>query len=226
MQKPLPTVSSDQSPAGAQGDPEGSDFKEIGAVLEAVDQEVAFYRKRAGEVFFFGLLVEVLILAGREKISPPETGPLVNRPTYSILFIAVAAIGIALGSEYRRRIRLLKDNRARILSNLGFEFVYPSKQDQNLSEIQVLYVVLAFLSSGGIILVWLKLVIGEERPSRGFWVFILIGGVGLLYSALKVVQWLSNALMRQLRQWTTRLSHKAESEKTGGDINRAQKAKD
>src|SRR5438270_12653014 len=85
------------------------DLKEPTTVLQAIDREIDFYRKRSGEVFFFGLLVEVLILAGREKVVLTATSPLAQPIVYSIMFVAVAAIGIALGSEYRSRIRLLKD---------------------------------------------------------------------------------------------------------------------
>jgi hypothetical protein len=83
-----------------------SDQKEAATILQAVDREIDFYRKRSGQVFFFSLLVEVLILAGREKILLPERWPLLQPTVYSILFIAVAAIGIALGAEYRGRIRI------------------------------------------------------------------------------------------------------------------------
>lgn len=170
-------------------------LEEADTVLQALDREVDFYRKRAGQIFFFSLLVEVLILAGREKVLLPETWPLMQAFTYSVLFIAVAAIGIALGSEYRRRIRILKDSRMEILEMKKYLNVYPSEHEQGLSEIQVLYVVLVFLSSGGIILVWLnKLGISGGLT---FWIvfgsFITLGIVGIVYSAVNVMRWLFRA---------------------------------
>jgi hypothetical protein len=44
-------------------------------ILEAIDREIAFYRRRAGQVFFLGLTVEVLILTGREKMVVPAAWP-------------------------------------------------------------------------------------------------------------------------------------------------------
>jgi hypothetical protein len=170
-------------------------LEEADTVLQALDREVDFYRKRAGQIFFFSLLIEVLILAGREKVLLPETWPLMQPSTYSALFIAVAAIGIALGSEYRRRIRILKDSRVEILERKKYRNVYPSEQEQGLSEIQVLYVVLVFLSSGGIILVWLNRV--GISGGLTFWIlfgaFMAIGAVGIVYSAINVIRWLFRA---------------------------------
>lgn len=80
-------------------------------VLEAIDREIAFYRSRAGQVFFLGLTVEVLILAGHEKIVVPAAWPWIRPLSYGVLFIAVAALGILLGREYRDRIHRLKSAR-------------------------------------------------------------------------------------------------------------------
>lgn len=200
---------------------------ESSAVLRGLDREIAFYRKRAGEVFFFGLLVEVLILAGKEKIFFVETIPtLAGLVVYSLLFIAVAAVGIALGAEYRRRIRILKDSRAKVLQKLGFEFVYPSATDQGLSEIQVLYVVLVLLSSGGIILVWLNHVLNTSKKLKSFW-------LGALFIGLAVASQLCMAfyvLRRRYRRWLVE-SGKGQSsppqtpdpDTTGEDVNHGSK---
>ena len=53
-------------------------------VLEAIDREIAFYRRRAGQVFFLGLTVEVLILAGREKIVVPAAWPWIRPLSYGV----------------------------------------------------------------------------------------------------------------------------------------------
>jgi len=65
----------------------------------------------------------------------------------------VAAIGIILGREYRARIHSLKNNRTVLLRQMKYEDQYPD--NRNVSEIRVMYFVLVFLSSVGIILVWL-----------------------------------------------------------------------
>ena len=83
-------------------------------ILEAIDREIAFYRRRAGQVFFLGLTVEVLILAGRERIVVPAAWPWIQPLSYGVLFIAVAAVGILLGREYRGRIHVLKRERKKL----------------------------------------------------------------------------------------------------------------
>jgi len=209
---------------------------ESSAVLRALDREIAFYRKRSGQVFFFGLLVEVLIIAGKETIvfveqipnlaGPEKIPTLAGRVVYSILFIAVAAVGIALGAEYRRRIRILKDSRAKVLQELGFEFVYPSASDQGLSEIQVLYVVLVLLSSGGIILVWLNPVLNTSKESTSF-------RLGMLFIVLAIASQLCMAfyvLRRRYRRWhgesgkgKSSPSQTLDPARTGEDVNHGAK---
>lgn len=178
-------------------------------VLEALDRELDFYRKRAGQVFFLSLLVEVLILAGKEKVEVPETWQSTKPLIHSLLFIAVAAIGIALGREYRSRIRMLKDSRVEILERLGYSAVYPSESDQGLSEIQVLYAALVFLSSGGVIVVWLIQRGAIGIPSAEFiyffWFFVIAGGFGILSLAVRPFCWLYRAFtsrLAQLRKYT------------------------
>ncbi|MDJ0840357.1 MAG: hypothetical protein QNK37_27855 [Acidobacteriota bacterium] len=162
-------------------------------VMEAIDREIAFYRRRAGQVFFLGLLVEILILAGKQtdKVVIPNDPAWVKSFAFSCFFIAVAAVGIALGHEYRSRIRFLKDSRSELLEKLEYEFVYSSEADQGLSEIQVLYVVLVFLSSSGIILSWLSQI--KTLQGFPFWLFltplILIGTIGILYSLKQLFRW-------------------------------------
>ena len=126
-------------------------------MLESVDREIAFDRRRAGQVFFFGLLVEGLILTGHEGIgTPPGWSHWQGAGLETLLFVAVAAVGIALGSEYRRRIDHLKKQRDAMLEKSGHNHVFPQKMDQRISEIQVLYVTLVFLSSAGIFITWLN----------------------------------------------------------------------
>ena len=129
---------------------------EVHSVLESVDREIAFDRRRAGQVFFFGLLVEGLILTGHEGIRTPPAWSWQQAGLETLLFVAVAAMGIALGSEYRRRIHHLKSQRDAMLAKSGHEHVFPQKMDQRISEIQVLYVMLVFLSSAGIFIAWLN----------------------------------------------------------------------
>lgn len=173
-----------------------SDTENVVNVLEAIDREIAFYRRRAGQVFFLGLLVEILILAGREQqniIVPPDPDWL--RPfAFSLFFIGVAVVGVTLGSEYRRRIRRLKDSRLDLLAHMKYDGVYSEEPDQRLSEIQVLYVVLTLLSSFGITLHWLPRFFLEPPMTKPFFglavSFLAIALVGIGYWVVQLLRWL------------------------------------
>jgi hypothetical protein len=175
------------------------DLKEANNVLQAIDREMEFYRKRAGQVFFFGSFVEVLLLAGEKKIIAPGTPIWIQPIVYTLAFIAVVLIGILLGSEYRSRIRILKDSRQMLLHALGYKFFYPNEKSQRLSEIQVLYVVLGLLSSGGILLSWMKRLeeLNEQLAKNQIgafahwpvWAGGITGGAGLFIFAFLAIWW-------------------------------------
>lgn len=162
--------------------------------LESVDRELAFFRRRAGQVFFLSLLVEVLILGGKESISIRFLRAWVEPLMYSGLFVAVATVGIALGTEYRRRIHILKESRLALLRSIGGSVRFPRIGGVRLSEIEVLYVVLVFLSSAGIILVWLNGMAWDDDLPYLFWVFfipfVVAGAGGLCWAARKLAGWL------------------------------------
>jgi hypothetical protein len=163
------------------------------ALLEAVDRELAFYRRRAGQVFFLGLLVEALILAGQRKLQTPVSLPWLPEAVYVLLFIAVAAAGIALGSEYRKRIHILKAARDEIISyDFGKKDIYSKIGGINLSDIGMLYVVLVFLSSGGLILVCLPIIYKNPYPCWFWWFilpFLVLGILGILWAIIKFTFW-------------------------------------
>lgn len=170
------------------------DWARAAAAIEAIDREVEFYRKRAGQVFFFSLLVEVLILAGRESIQAPELWMWLKPLLYSIMFIAVAAVGSALGAEYRRRIHILKNHRSGMMHTLAQGAAYPRTGGLKLSEIEMLYVVLVFLSSGGLVISWLRVMNVDEPLTTVFWwmfwFFQLLAACGLGWVAWKSVAWM------------------------------------
>ena len=162
--------------------------------IEAIDREIAFYRRRAGQVFFLSLTAEILILAGRERIVVPRAWPWIQPLSYGLLFMAVAAFGILLGREYRSRIHVLKSERKERV-----DFDAPSG-GLILSEIEMLYVVLVFLSSSGLVLVWLNALTIEEGKSWAasglsatFWglflVFVLLGTSGIAWVSWKTFRW-------------------------------------
>lgn len=143
-------------------------------VLLAIDRELSFYRRRAGQVFWIGLLVEALLLVGKQRIEILAEWTWQHASLSTLFFVAIAAAGIALGSEYRRRIHILKDGRLGLLKAIGYENLYPTRRQQWLSEIEVLYVSLGFLSSMGILLSWLRV-----YPERWLLILSLVLGSGI-----------------------------------------------
>jgi hypothetical protein len=71
------------------------------------------------------------------------------------LYYAVAAAGIVLGSEYRRRIRFIKNTRAQLFVGRPVGSPFPTEHDEKISEIQVLYVVLISSSMLGSVVAWI-----------------------------------------------------------------------
>lgn len=176
-------------------------------LLKSVNAEIDFNRRRAGQVFFFGLLFEILILAGRdiENVQIPHSEPWMAPLIYTIFFAAVAGVGIALGTEYRRRIRYLKQTRLELVNHLKYDNVYPTDDTQNASEIQVLYVVLTFLSSCGCIFVWLISTTTDNfvfttRHKIMYIAFLVLGFCGFAYSSAKVIYWLIKHLIKIIKQ--------------------------
>jgi hypothetical protein len=124
----------------------------VADVLASIDRDISFYRHRAGQVFFLGVLAEILILAGRERVLLPEAWVRTNAVVYTLFFASVAAVGFYLGWLYRRRIRHLKAAREQLLAKRTDLFPPLSTH----SEIKALWFTLGFLSVLGIALTWLR----------------------------------------------------------------------
>jgi len=127
------------------------------AVLGGIDREISFYRKRAGQIYFFGFLVEGLFLVGEQKLVFPENLSIFSVLVNSLVYIAIGYIGIYLGKEYRRRIHILKDSRVGLLKSFGYINVYPLAKDKPRSEIQTLYWLLGVISFAGLLITLLPL---------------------------------------------------------------------
>ena len=99
-----------------------------------------------------------------------------------------------LGREYRDRIHILKKSRDKYAGG------YPATGGKRLSEIKMLYVVLVFLSSAGLILVWLNALTSPDHRSWSthdlsfvFWAlfvpFVALGAGGIVWVFRKTVGW-------------------------------------
>jgi len=125
-------------------------------VMEAIDREISHYRKRVGQVFFYGFLLEVLIIGGEKKILLSGVDPTAKVIVYTIFFAAIPMIAALLGHEYLSRIRMLKQSRESLLRSFSLENVFPNGQDHFVNEIWTLWSVLAVLSAAGASIFWLN----------------------------------------------------------------------
>jgi hypothetical protein len=130
-------------------DIQGENF---GAVLEGIDREISFYRKRAGQIYFFGFLVEGLFLVGEQKLVFPKNLSGWSSYANAILFLLIGAIGFYLGREYRTRIHTLRESRISLLEAFGYIDFYSHPKDKGMSEIKTLYRLLMTLSIVGAVI--------------------------------------------------------------------------
>lgn len=97
--------------------------------VESTNQELAFYRRRSGQLYLVALTAEALLIVGREQIrldDPLRPAGMAEHPAWAapliltVAFFAVAVVGTVLGAEYRHRIHELKDRRkALFVSRMG-----------------------------------------------------------------------------------------------------------
>ena len=143
-------------------------------VLESVDRELAFYRRRVGQVLFIGLVVEAAILTSAQKIKLEAAPEWQRACVETFLFCAVAAAGIALGCEYSRRIGYLKKRRVKLIPPEYGE-VFPRPKAHLVSEIGTLVFALFSLSSAGTFIAWL-----DAYPSTTLFVVFVVCIVAVL----------------------------------------------
>ncbi|MCG8313966.1 MAG: DUF1572 domain-containing protein [Pseudomonadales bacterium] len=125
-------------------------------VIESIDRELAHYRKRVGQIFFFGFILEVLILGGKEKILLDGVGVIETATIYTILFVAIPVIVVVFGREYLNRIHILKESRNLFLEKFNLSNVFPTSKHHRLNEIHTMSVVLTSLSLAGILVFWIN----------------------------------------------------------------------
>ena len=120
----------------------------------------------------------------------PETPKWLTPAVVSLLFIEVAAGGIILGSEYRRRIRYLKAKREEYVTRYVLFDPFPPTNTQIISEIHVLYLVLAFTSSTGALSAWVH-TFPESDLAR--WSLIVVSSCFIVYGVVKAIECLNKS---------------------------------
>jgi len=119
-------------------------------VLAALQEEVAFYRKRQFQVVTAGLGADLVLITGERGFSLAE-GYLLDS-AYSLVYALIVAFVLVLNRAYRRRIYFLRESRSELLGGRAGLFPEPHQWPSP----STLYATSVFvLSSLGVALVWL-----------------------------------------------------------------------
>jgi hypothetical protein len=116
-------------------------------IVESLEKRIQYYRRCMAGTFILGILAGLSILCTKSLIA--VTGWSGAQQIYVKIFFCflIAATGIATGSAYRRRIRLLRVHRNKLLSDAWDQrsFTRPV-QEQFITEMQALFGILFFLA--------------------------------------------------------------------------------
>ena len=134
-------------------------------VMEALDRELSHYRKRVGQIYFFGFFLEILILGGKEKIYLGNIGQNLTAGIYSFLFIIIFCIVALYGREYLRRISSLKDERNKMYKQCNNDHEFPSSKNHKVNELNTMSTVLLLLTIVGIGIFWINAIYSSNDIS-------------------------------------------------------------
>ena len=120
-------------------------------IVESLEKRIRYYRRCMAGTFILGILAGLSILCTKSLIAVTEWSGL--RQIYVKIFFCflIAATGIATGSAYRRRIRLLRVRRNKLLSDARGQqpFTNPIRE-QFITEVQALFGMLFFLATASL----------------------------------------------------------------------------
>ena len=91
-------------------------------VLAALQEEVAFYRKRQFQVVTAGLGADLVLITGERGFSLAE-GYLLDS-AYSLVYALIVAFVLVLNRAYRRRIYFLRESRSELLGGRALVCVH------------------------------------------------------------------------------------------------------
>jgi len=117
-------------------------------IVKSLENRIGYYRRCMVGTFILGLLAGVSILCGKSLFVITGWSNLQQISIKVFFCFLIATTGIATGSAYRRRIRLLKEHRARLMSDsLNQQSFTKPFQEQIITEIQALFGILFFLAA-------------------------------------------------------------------------------
>lgn len=152
-----------------------------GEIFIAIQEDLAFYRKRLFTAYFYALVIAIFVLAGRFHINTDYY--IISNLFYSVLYAMIAFFVFRFHDSYRVRIYWLRYCRNELAKDAGLDIpVFPppkngevdfhpfkklSRRDRlfTLSPSMQFVYVTWFLCILGILLVWF----GSRVPSLEKW---------------------------------------------------------
>jgi hypothetical protein len=120
-------------------------------IVKSVEKRIQYYQRCMAGTFILGILAGLSILCTKSLIAVTAWSGLQQIYVKIFFCFLIAATGIATGSAYRRRIRLLRVHRHKLLSDTRGQqpFTKPVRE-QFITEIQALFGMLFFLAAASL----------------------------------------------------------------------------
>jgi len=122
-------------------------------VIEAIDRELAAYRKRHMSVIFFALASQIIIITGQKRI--PVNNELFAQVTYTVFFGLVLFLTFLSTRSSTERIHHMKNTRSKMITDAGFPDPFLSRrQSRSLSNRWIFQSIVFLVAVLGITLTW------------------------------------------------------------------------
>lgn len=128
---------------------------ELAEVLQHIQAELLFYRKRYLSIHYFSLLIQVLLISGKATIL--IKGIFVTNLMYLFVFISVVILNVCFSNSYAERIHKIREIRCEILNNAGYCNVLPKHEYFKTKSPNWLYsITIAMVSTVGVLQITIK----------------------------------------------------------------------
>jgi hypothetical protein len=107
-------------------------------LIESLDRELHFYRSRLNWLYTYSLLAQIAVITGQQNIPLPG---LAIKIVYPFVFALIGIVAIKLRFSYCERTNHIRDKRALILKDNGYQDYLPPHQYFKTTSPSKLYIV-------------------------------------------------------------------------------------
>ena len=130
------------------------DILYINNVIESIDRELDFYRKRVFTVYSSIVTLQVLLITGQQVIK--LFVPLWTNIAYSVVFVLLVIFVALFNASYKQRIYDLRHAKINLCNKAGYQGVFPEPGGSHSPSPSKLYVsTIALISALGLTIIWL-----------------------------------------------------------------------